>query len=135
MARQACGTHEHQQETQQMNDTDFTSDTPDTEAGDTAELKRDFAKLRASLDAVKDKLGTNAHDILDRVSDFIDSSHLGDRIDNIEDELTRLSGKLKDSGRDAAARVESEVTAKPLASIAIAFGIGLLAASMLRRRP
>lgn len=113
-----------------MNDTDFTSETPDT-----AELKRDFAKLRASLDAVKDKLGTNAHDILDRVSDFIDSSHLGDRIDNIEDELTRLGGKLKDSGRNAAARVESEVTAKPLASIAIAFGIGLLAASMLRRRP
>lgn len=112
-----------------MNDTDFTSETADT-----AELKRDFAKLRASLDAVKDKLGTNAHDILDRVSNFIDSSHLGDRIDNIEDELTRLSGKLKASGRDAAARVESEVTAKPLASIAIAFGIGLLAASMLRSR-
>jgi ElaB/YqjD/DUF883 family membrane-anchored ribosome-binding protein len=130
MARQACGTFKHQQETQQMNDTDFSPETPDAEA-----LKRDFSKLRASLDAVKDKLGANAHDILERVSDYLDSSHLGDRIDNIEDELTRLGGKLKDSGRDAAARVESEVTAKPLASIAIAFGIGLLAASLLRSRP
>jgi len=112
-----------------MNDTDFIPETPDTAA-----LKRDFSKLRSNLDAVKDKLGTNAHDILDRVADFIDSSHLGDRIDNIEDELTRLGGKIKDTSRDATARVESEISAKPLASIAIAFGVGLLAASLLRRR-
>jgi ElaB/YqjD/DUF883 family membrane-anchored ribosome-binding protein len=98
------------------------------------DLKRDFSKLRAGLDGLKDKLGSNAHEVLDRVSDFLESTHLGARLDDVEDEIARLGGKLKDSGRDAAARVESEVTAKPLASIAIAFGVGLLAASLLRRR-
>jgi ElaB/YqjD/DUF883 family membrane-anchored ribosome-binding protein len=117
-----------------MKHSDFADETTKTAARETEALKRDFGRLRSSLDSVKDKLGTNAHDILDRVADFIDSTHLGARIDDVEDELSRLGTKLKDSGRDAAARVESEVTAKPLASIAIAFGIGLLAASLLRRR-
>jgi ElaB/YqjD/DUF883 family membrane-anchored ribosome-binding protein len=90
--------------------------------------------LRASLDAVKDKLGGNAHDVLERISDFLDNGGIGDRLDNLEDELTRLGGKLKTSSRDAAAKIETEVSARPLASVAIAFGIGLLAASLLRRR-
>jgi ElaB/YqjD/DUF883 family membrane-anchored ribosome-binding protein len=117
-----------------MKHSDFTDDATNTAAKETEALKRDFSRLRASLDTVKDKLGNNAHEILDRVADFIDSTHLGARLDDVEDELSRLGGKLKGSGRDAAARVESQVTAKPLASIAIAFGIGLLAASLLRRR-
>jgi ElaB/YqjD/DUF883 family membrane-anchored ribosome-binding protein len=117
------------QEIQSMDGTDTSNATPDPEM-----LKRDFAKLRASLDAVKDKLGSNAHEVLDRVSAYLDSSSLGSRLDHIEDELTRLGGRLKDQGRDAAHKLEAEVTAKPLASVAIAFGIGLLAASILRRR-
>ncbi len=112
-----------------MDDTNFSPDAPEAEA-----LKRDFAKLRATLDAVKDRLGENAHDVLDRVSAFLDQSSLSTRLDNIEEEITRLGGRLKDTGRDAAARLETEVSAKPLASVAIAFGIGLLAASLLRRR-
>lgn len=112
-----------------MDDTNFSPDAPEAEA-----LKRDFVKLRATLDAVKDRLGDNAHDVLDRVSAFLDQSSLSTRLDNIEEEITRLGGRLKDTGRDAAARLETEVSAKPLASVAIAFGIGMLAASMLRRR-
>jgi len=117
-----------------MKHSEFADEASKSTARETEALKHDFSRLRASLDSVKDKLGSNAHDILDRVADFIDSTHLGARLDNVEDELTRLGGKLKTTGRDAAARVESEVSAKPLASIAIAFGIGLLAASLLRRR-
>jgi ElaB/YqjD/DUF883 family membrane-anchored ribosome-binding protein len=112
-----------------MDDTEFSAETPDAET-----LKRDFAKLRASLDAVKDKLSDNTHEVLDRVSAYLDKSSLGSRLDNIEDEISRLGTRLKESGRDAAAKLESEVTEKPLASVAIAFGIGLLAASLLRRR-
>lgn len=117
-----------------MKHSDFAEETANSTARETEALKRDFSRLRSSLDLVKDKLGTNAHDILDRVADFIDSTHLGARLDDVEDEITRLGGKLKNSGKDAAARVETQVHAKPLASIAIAFGIGLLAASLLRRR-
>jgi ElaB/YqjD/DUF883 family membrane-anchored ribosome-binding protein len=105
-----------------------------TAARESEALKRDFSRLRSSLDSVKDKLGTNAHEVLDRVTDFLESTHLGARLDDVEDELSRLGSKIKDTSRDATARVESEITAKPLASIAIAFGIGLLAASLLRRR-
>jgi ElaB/YqjD/DUF883 family membrane-anchored ribosome-binding protein len=112
-----------------MDDTKFSPETPEAE-----ELKRDFAKLRASLDSVKDKLGDNAHEVLDRLSSYLNSSSIGSRLDNIEDEISHLGSRLRDSGRDAATRLETEVSEKPLASIAIAFGIGLLAAGLLRRR-
>lgn len=112
-----------------MDDTGTNTCAPDTET-----LKRDFAKLRASLEGVKDKLGGNAHEVLERVSAYLDTGNLGARLDNIEDELSKLGGKLKDTGREAATKLEHEVTAKPLASVAIAFGVGLLAASILRRR-
>ncbi len=102
--------------------------TPDTET-----LKRDFLHLRASLDAVKDKLGENAHDILDRISAQLESGNLSARLGGIEDELAALGGRLKDTGRDAATKLEGRVSEKPLASIALAFGLGLLAASLLRR--
>jgi ElaB/YqjD/DUF883 family membrane-anchored ribosome-binding protein len=104
------------------------------EAADTETLKRDFDQLRSTLDSVKDRLGENAHDVLERISAYLDSGSLGARVDTIEDELSRLGGRLKDSGREAATKLEHEVTAKPLASVAIAFGIGLLAAGILRRR-
>jgi ElaB/YqjD/DUF883 family membrane-anchored ribosome-binding protein len=103
-------------------------------AAETETLKRDFEHLRSTLDSVKDRLGSNAHDVLERISAYLDSGGLGSRLDNIEDELSKLGGKLKDTGRDAATKLEHEVTAKPLASVAIAFGIGLLAAGILRRR-
>lgn len=104
---------------------------------DTETLKRDFTKLRASLDGMKDRLGSNAQEVLDRVASYLDSGKVSERLDGIEDELIRLGGRLgrlKESGRDAAHKLETEVTAKPLASVAIAFGIGLLASGMLRRR-
>lgn len=118
-----------------MDDTDNGPDaaTTDTQA-DSAALKRDFARLRASLEAVKDRLGGNAHEVLERVSAYLESGGLDTRLDKIEDELSKLGGKLKDTGRGAAAKLEAEVTEKPLASVAIAFGIGLLAANLLRRR-
>lgn len=100
---------------------------------DTETLKRDFLHLRATLDTMKDKLGENAHDILDRISAQLESGNLSERLGGIEDELAALGSRLKDSGLDAASRLEGRVAEKPLASIAMAFGLGLLAASLLRR--
>ncbi len=99
----------------------------DHDFNDAQNLRHDFERLRASLDGMKDRLGENAHEVLARVSAYLERDGLDARLDD-------LGGKLKDSGRDAAAKLESEVTAKPLASVAIAFGIGLLAANLLRRR-
>lgn len=116
----------------EMNNGETTQETET--ARDTEALRRDFARLRASLEAVKDKLGTNAQEVLERVSAYLEGGRLGGRLDDIEAELGRLGAKFKDQGRDAAARLETEVTAKPLASVAIAFGAGLVAAALLRRR-
>jgi ElaB/YqjD/DUF883 family membrane-anchored ribosome-binding protein len=129
MADEASHKDDASQETRTMNNADTTPDTADTET-----LKRDFARLRANLDAVKDKLGDNAHEVLERLSAHLSSHSLGARLDNIEDELSHLGNRLKDSGRDAAAKLETKVTDSPFTSVAIAFGIGLLAANLLRRR-
>ena len=110
-------------------DPDYT----DHKTSDTDALKRDFSKLRESLESVKDKLGDNAHEILDRISAQLETSKLSSRLGSIEEELAHLGSKLKESGFDAAAKLEDRVTDKPLASIAVAFGIGLLAAGILRR--
>lgn len=92
-------------------------------------LKREFERLRTGLAGVKESLGENASAALGEISAHLDAAHFA----ALEDRLESLSAKLKDTGKDAAAKLESEVTARPLASVALAFGIGLLAAQFLRK--
>lgn len=96
-------------------------------------LKEEFAKFRASLGDAADKLGGNAHAALDQISAYLNGANLSSRVASIEEELEILGCKLKGTGKDAVAKLESEVSARPLTSVAIAFGIGLLAAGFIRR--
>ena len=97
-------------------------------------LRREFEKFRAGLGDVTDKLGDNAHAALNQINAYLEGSDLSSRMSSIEDQFSSISDRLKDSGRDAVERLEFEVCNKPLTSIAIAFGVGLLAAAFIRRR-
>jgi ElaB/YqjD/DUF883 family membrane-anchored ribosome-binding protein len=105
----------------------------DPEAMDLDFLKQEFNRFRAELYGAKDKLGSGATEALDQISAYLNGSGLSSRIASLESELGYLTGKLKGTGKEAVTRIEKEVEQRPLTSIAIAFGVGLLAAQLFRR--
>ena len=96
-------------------------------------LRSEFEKFRAGLCDGATKLGDNAHAALDQITDYLNGGSLSSRMASVEEELEVLAARLKGTGKDAMTKLETEVSARPLASLAVAFGAGVLAASLLRR--
>ncbi|GAN79997.1 protein-tyrosine phosphatase family protein [Acidocella aminolytica] len=96
-------------------------------------LRQEFEKFRAGLGDAADKLGDNAHTALDQITEYLNGGSLSSRVASLEEELEILGARLKGSSKDAVAKLETEASARPLAAMALAFGAGLLAASLLRR--
>lgn len=96
-------------------------------------LRNEFQRFRADIAGVKDKLSANASDALDHISNYLNGGAMSSRISNLETELEALAGKVKDYGKEGVTRLESNVVQRPIASVAIAFGVGLLAAQFFRR--
>ncbi|WP_298213917.1 hypothetical protein [Acidocella sp.] len=105
----------------------------DPSAIDVDQLKREFEKIREQLGEAAGKLGGNAHSILDQINDYLHSESLSSRVSFLEEEFGALGAKLKGTGKDAVAKLESEVSAKPLTALAVAFGVGLVASAFMRR--
>jgi ElaB/YqjD/DUF883 family membrane-anchored ribosome-binding protein len=105
----------------------------DTDTVDLDYLKQEFNRFRTELGGMKDKLGGNATEALDQMGAYLNGGALSSRISTLESELAQLSERLKGSGKDAVVKLERGVGERPLASIAIAFGVGVLAAQLFRR--
>ncbi|HEX7390496.1 MAG TPA: hypothetical protein VF286_10320 [Acidiphilium sp.] len=107
-------------------------DAAGTLTGDFDRLQDDFDRLRARLVRMAD----------DTVREFNSSPHnfsglkdvIESRLAAIEDDIGGLGERLRLQGGEAAGRVEQQVRDHPLASLAVAFGVGLIAARLLRRR-
>lgn len=106
----------------------------DSSSIDLEMLRKEFEKLRAGLGDATDKLGDNAHAALDQISDYLSNDSLSARLASVEEQLNGLGARLKDSSKEAVARLETEVVDKPFVALAIAFGVGILAAGFIRRR-
>jgi ElaB/YqjD/DUF883 family membrane-anchored ribosome-binding protein len=106
-----------------------------TEAGkvDLEFLKEEFNRFRSEILGMKDKLSHNATDALDQMSTYLNGGNLASRLATLEAEFENLAGKAKDSGKVAVKKLETQVSERPVASIALAFGAGLLAAQLFRR--
>ena len=107
---------------------------PAPEAVDINFLKQEFNKFRAELLGMKDKLSGSASETLDQINAYLNREGLASRLSALESQLEHLGGKLKDTSKTAVSRLEHEVTDRPVTSVALAFGIGLLAAQFFRRR-
>lgn len=57
---------------------------------------------------------------------------LEEKVHQIQVEIDRLTGELRRQGEEAKARLEQNVHERPLTSLAIAFGVGFIAAKLLR---
>ncbi|MDE2239985.1 MAG: hypothetical protein KGJ73_08660 [Rhodospirillales bacterium] len=96
-------------------------------------LKNEFEKFRAGLGDTASKMSDNANAALEQITEYLNGGNLSSRVASIEEELEILAARLKGTGKDAVAKLETEVSSRPLASLAIAFGVGMLAAGLLRR--
>jgi ElaB/YqjD/DUF883 family membrane-anchored ribosome-binding protein len=105
----------------------------DPDTIDLEHVKQEFNRFRAELAGMNEKLSQNAADALEQMSSYLDKGHLSSRISTLETELEHLAGRLRGTGKDAVAKLEHEVGSRPLASLAVAFGVGALAAQFLRR--
>lgn len=105
----------------------------DSSSIDLNRLRQEFEKLRAGLGDASEKLGDNAHAALNQIADYLKEDSLSSRLSSVEDQLNGLGERLKDTGKDAMVRLETEVMDRPFISLAVAFGVGLLAASLVRR--
>jgi ElaB/YqjD/DUF883 family membrane-anchored ribosome-binding protein len=106
-----------------------------TDAGkvDIEFLKEEFNRFRSEILGMKDKIGNNASDALDQMSAYLNGGNISSRLATLEAEFENLAGKAKDSGKVAVKRLETQVSERPIASVALAFGVGLLAAQFFRR--
>jgi ElaB/YqjD/DUF883 family membrane-anchored ribosome-binding protein len=103
----------------------------DSDTLDFEQLKQEFNRFRDELGG---RLGQNASDALAQMSAYLDGGgNLSSRIGTLEAEFEHLAGRLKGTGKDAVDRLEHEIEARPFASMAVAFGVGVVAAQLLRR--
>jgi ElaB/YqjD/DUF883 family membrane-anchored ribosome-binding protein len=113
-----------------------TPETPETAGSkpiDLDYLRHEFNRFREELSAVKNKLSGQASETVGQFNDYLHSDDAAARLKALEKQLEELGGKLKGSSQQAAARMESKVVERPLASVAIAFGVGLLVSQFFRR--
>jgi len=96
-------------------------------------LRNEFQRFRSDIAGVKDKLSSNASDALDQIGSYLNGGALTSRISSLEAELQDLAGKVKGYSKEGVSKLESNVSNRPITSVAIAFGVGLLAAQLFRR--
>lgn len=89
---------------------------------------REFAKLREDLAHLRDALATTGADMLAE-----SKAAAGNRLAELQDEVEKLASQVRGQGGEMLQRIDTKVQERPLTSIAVAFGIGLLAAQLLRR--
>ncbi len=91
-------------------------------------------------DAIMASWGSKRKDAMSTLTDEFDRKlaelkHAIDlRLSSIEDEMSDFGKQLRIKGGKAVNQVESKVHEQPLAALAIAAGVGFVAAHLLRRR-
>ncbi len=100
-------------------------------------------KLRHDVDAIKDDIATLQSDLTAALKHLVSAgkSEAGDIKEKLEselrDKLSRLSDRADDiakQGRRAVEGLEGVIEEKPLQSVGIALGVGLLVGVLLSRK-
>lgn len=103
--------------------------TAKTAADDEPDLKKDVEALRADLDALRGDLAQILGTLKVKAGNRAESE-----IDAIRKRIERLATDVQSSGREAARVVEEQIEERPLASLAMAFAIGLMLGRLFDRR-
>lgn len=102
----------------------------------TATKETDVDVLRKDIDELKSALSTLAGDVKaavkSRESDLASSARA--RVEEIGENATRFARKAAERGREGAEAVGDTIRDRPLQSMVVAFGVGLLLSRLLGRR-
>jgi ElaB/YqjD/DUF883 family membrane-anchored ribosome-binding protein len=105
--------------------TDVGLNEPETEPG---ALRGEFDKLREELAGIRELLTSEAAEHLSGAKAAAES-----RLASLQAEVEKLAAQVKGQGTEVLNEIDRKVQERPLTSLAIAFGVGLLAAQLLRR--
>ncbi|HQT86424.1 MULTISPECIES: DUF883 family protein [Acidiphilium] len=102
-------------------------------------LTDEFDRFQGDFETLRTKLVRLAGDTMKEFNDspekLAELKHAIDlRLSSIEDEMSDLGKQLRIKGGRAVSQVETKVHEQPLAALAIAAGVGFVAAHLLRRR-
>jgi ElaB/YqjD/DUF883 family membrane-anchored ribosome-binding protein len=98
--------------------------------------------LQKDVDAIKDDIATLKADLVAAMRDLVDAGKAGagDAKEKLEDAVKERLQRVSDAahavaerGRRAADTVHTYVEERPLQSVAIAFGVGILVGVVLRK--
>lgn len=92
-------------------------------------LNAEFARLRDELASIREMLTTSGADMIAGTKAAAES-----RLASLQDEVGKLAAEVKGQGNEVLRRLDHKVQERPLTSLAVAFGVGLLAAQLFRRR-
>ncbi|MDA8052375.1 MAG: hypothetical protein M0002_20630 [Rhodospirillales bacterium] len=91
-------------------------------------LHGEFVRLREELAQIRDLLTKSGAEVLSGPKAAAES-----RLAALQAEVERLAAEVKGQGSQVLHEIDRKVQERPLTSLALAFGVGLLAAQLLRR--
>jgi ElaB/YqjD/DUF883 family membrane-anchored ribosome-binding protein len=91
-------------------------------------LRAEFEKLREELAGIRGLLASEATEHLSGAKAAAEG-----RLAALQAEVEKLAAEVKGHGSEVLHEIDRKVQERPLTSLAVAFGVGLLAAQLLRR--
>ena len=90
---------------------------------------------RSSRETIQEELATIGADVASLANTFGDlaSAEAQDAIKSIRERLDRVAGDAASATRAGVGMVQDSIEENPFLSVAVAFGLGMVLASMLRR--
>ncbi len=98
------------------------------ETADSGVIRAEFEKLREELASIRKLLGSEASEHVSTVKEAAES-----RFASLQAEVEKLATEMKGQSKEVLHEIDRKVQERPLTSIAVAFGVGILAAQILRR--
>jgi ElaB/YqjD/DUF883 family membrane-anchored ribosome-binding protein len=98
------------------------------EMADPGVIRAEFEKLREELAGIRKLLGSEAAEHLSDVKEAAES-----RFATLQAEVEKLAADMKGQSKEVLHEIDRKVQERPLTSLAVAFGVGLLAGQVLRR--
>ncbi len=103
----------------------------DMNLNETAEpgaIRAEFEKLREELAGIRKLLSSEAAEQFSGVKEAAES-----RFATLQAEVEKLATEMKGQSKEVLREIDRRVQERPLTSLAVAFGVGLLAGQILRR--
>lgn len=102
----------------------------------TEDLRDGSQALRDTVDRLRSDLDDLRHQLVAAGGEQASAARtaVARRVEELRNELEEVAGGLERRGRETAASLGAQVREHPVASLAIAFGAGMVAARLLERR-